>query len=80
VGAADSAGVLVAAVIALAATLAAQFVPLVGAPVLAIVFGLGLRLAIALPRPLYPGFAFSSKYVLQSAIIVSGSAYRSRRW
>jgi uncharacterized integral membrane protein (TIGR00698 family) len=63
---------LVAAVIALAATLAAQFVPLVGAPVLAIVFGLGLRLAIALPRPLYPGFAFSSKYVLQSAIIVSG--------
>jgi len=65
-------GVLVAAVIALAATLAARFVPLVGAPVLAIVFGIVLRLVIALPRSLNAGFAFSSKMVLQSAIIVSG--------
>jgi uncharacterized integral membrane protein (TIGR00698 family) len=65
-------GVLVAALIALAATLAAQFVPLVGAPVLAIVLGIVVRQLIALPASLRPGFAFSSKTVLQSAIVVSG--------
>jgi uncharacterized integral membrane protein (TIGR00698 family) len=64
--------VLVAAIIATAATLAARFVPLAGAPVLAIVFGIVLRLVIALPRSLNAGFAFSSKMILQSAIVVSG--------
>jgi uncharacterized integral membrane protein (TIGR00698 family) len=65
-------GVLVAAAIALVATVAAQFVPLAGAPVLAIVFGIVVRQLIALPPSLRSGFAFSSKMVLQSAIVVSG--------
>jgi len=65
-------GVLVAGAAALVATLLARFVPLVGAPVLAIVLGILLRLLVPLPRSLYPGFAFSGKQVLQSAIVVSG--------
>jgi uncharacterized integral membrane protein (TIGR00698 family) len=65
-------GVLVAAATALVATLLARFVPLVGAPVLAIVLGILLRLLVRLPPRLQPGFAFSAKQVLQSAIIVSG--------
>jgi uncharacterized integral membrane protein (TIGR00698 family) len=65
-------GVLVAAAIALVATFLAHFVPLIGAPVLAIVLGILLRLLVPLPRSLQPGFAFSGKTVLQSAIVVSG--------
>jgi uncharacterized integral membrane protein (TIGR00698 family) len=65
-------GVLVAAATALVATLLARFVPLVGAPVLAIVLGILFRLLVRLPPALQPGFAFSARQVLQSAIIVSG--------
>jgi uncharacterized integral membrane protein (TIGR00698 family) len=65
-------GVLVAAATALVATFLARFVPLVGAPVLAIVLGILLRLVLPLPRSLQAGFAFSGKAVLQSAIVVSG--------
>jgi uncharacterized integral membrane protein (TIGR00698 family) len=65
-------GVGVAAAIALVATVLARFVPLAGAPVLAIVLGIVLRLLIPFPRPLFPGIAFAGKYVLQSAIVVSG--------
>jgi uncharacterized integral membrane protein (TIGR00698 family) len=65
-------GVLVAAATALAATFLAHFVPLIGAPVLAIVLGILLRLLVPLPRSLQPGFVFSGKAVLQSAIVVSG--------
>jgi uncharacterized integral membrane protein (TIGR00698 family) len=65
-------GVLVAAATALLATLLARFIPLAGAPVLAIVLGILIRLLIPLPRSLQPGFAFAGKTVLQSAIVVSG--------
>jgi uncharacterized integral membrane protein (TIGR00698 family) len=65
-------GVLVAAATALVATLLARFIPLVGAPVLAIVLGILLRSLVRLPPALLPGFGFSAKQVLQSAIIVSG--------
>jgi uncharacterized integral membrane protein (TIGR00698 family) len=65
-------GVLVAIAAALVATLAARIVPLAGAPVLAIVLGILVRLLVPLPASLAPGFAFSSKTVLQSAIVVSG--------
>ncbi|HEY5349839.1 MAG TPA: putative sulfate exporter family transporter [Candidatus Lustribacter sp.] len=65
-------GVLVAAAIALLATLLARFVPLIGAPVLAIVLGIVLRLLVPLPQALRAGFVFSAKQVLQLAIIVSG--------
>jgi uncharacterized integral membrane protein (TIGR00698 family) len=65
-------GLLVAGVLAVLATLAARGLPLVGAPVLAIVLGIILRQAARLPGGLNPGFAFAGKYVLQSAIVVSG--------
>jgi uncharacterized integral membrane protein (TIGR00698 family) len=65
-------GVLVALAAAVVATLAARFVPLVGAPVLAIVLGILFRLAVTLPASFRPGLAFASKQVLQAAIIVSG--------
>ena len=65
-------GLLVAGALALLATLAAHALPLAGAPVLAIVLGIVLRQAIRLPKALHAGFAFAGKYVLQSAIVVSG--------
>jgi uncharacterized integral membrane protein (TIGR00698 family) len=65
-------GLLAAAAIALFATLLARLVPLAGAPVLAIVLGIGLRSLLPLPHAVHAGFAFSAKYVLQSAIVVSG--------
>jgi uncharacterized integral membrane protein (TIGR00698 family) len=61
-----------AAAVALVATLAARFVPLAGAPVLAIVLGIALRAAWPPPEPLKPGLAFASRAVLQAAIVVSG--------
>ena len=67
-----SRGVLIAAVIALVATLAAHVVPLAGAPVLAIVLGILIRLARPLPAAWIPGIRFTSKTVLQAAIVLSG--------
>jgi uncharacterized integral membrane protein (TIGR00698 family) len=65
-------GVLVAAAIALGATLAARVVPLAGAPVLAIVLGILVRLARPVPQAWVPGVRFSAKTVLQTAIVLSG--------
>ncbi len=65
-------GLVVAGVLALLATLAARSLPLVGAPVLAILLGIALRQAVRLPGALNAGFAFAGKFVLQSAIVVSG--------
>jgi uncharacterized integral membrane protein (TIGR00698 family) len=65
-------GVLVAAATALVATLLAGFVPLVGAPVLAILLGILLRLPGPLPPALRAGILFSGKQILQAAIVVSG--------
>jgi uncharacterized integral membrane protein (TIGR00698 family) len=65
-------GILAAALVALSATWLARYVPLAGAPVLAIVLGIVLRLALPLPPVLRPGFAYSAKTLLQAAIILSG--------
>jgi uncharacterized integral membrane protein (TIGR00698 family) len=65
-------GVLAAAAIALVAILAARVVPLAGAPVIAIVLGILVRLARPLPRDFAPGVRFASKTVLQAAIVLSG--------
>jgi len=67
-----SRGLLVAAALATVATVTARFAPLVGAPVLAIVLGLVIRLWRPLPTPLVPGLKFAGKFVLQAAIVVSG--------
>ncbi len=58
--------------LAVLATLAARFVPLIGAPVLAIVFGVLVRTFITPPDVFKAGITFSAKKVLQGAIIVSG--------
>lgn len=65
-------GALVALALAAVATAAARELPLVGAPVLAIVFGIVLRAALPLPSRLAPGFAFCAKFMLQTGIIISG--------
>jgi len=65
-------GILCAAAVAALAFVCARFVPLVGAPVFAIVFGVAIRTLAPLPVVLRPGLAFSSRTVLQTAIVVSG--------
>ncbi len=65
-------GILSAAALAAVAFVCARFVPLVGAPVFAIVFGVAIRTLAPLPGALRPGLAFSSRTVLQVAIVVAG--------
>jgi uncharacterized integral membrane protein (TIGR00698 family) len=69
-------GLLLAVGVGLVATLGALAVPLVGAPVLAIVIGASLRSTVvrALPRRFDAGLRFASHTLLQAAIVVSGFA------
>jgi uncharacterized integral membrane protein (TIGR00698 family) len=46
---------------------------IVGAPVLAIIAGIAIRSAIGLPKALAPGVRFSSRRVLQTAIVLLGT-------
>ncbi len=65
-------GLVVVAAVAAAATACGRLVPLVGGPVLAIVFGVVVRGFVPL-RPAYqPGVRYASKTVLQGAIVISG--------
>jgi uncharacterized integral membrane protein (TIGR00698 family) len=66
------AGIVVAVMVAAVATVVARFVPLVGAPVLAIVFGIILRGVAPIPDRCRPGIAFCARSVLQAAIVLSG--------
>ncbi len=54
------------------ATVCARFVPLVGAPVFALLLGVALRVVTAFPERIGPGLAFAGRTVLQTAIVVSG--------
>jgi uncharacterized integral membrane protein (TIGR00698 family) len=65
-------GILAAVAIAAVATLLARVVPLVGAPVLAIVVGIAIRGFGPLPERCRPGLAFSARTILQAAIVLSG--------
>lgn len=65
-------GILVAAALAALAAVCARAVPLVGAPVIAIVLGVVIRAIMPLPAACKPGLAFSARTVLQTAIVVSG--------
>jgi uncharacterized integral membrane protein (TIGR00698 family) len=65
-------GLSVATLVALLATFGGHLVPLIGAPVLAILAGAAYGLVGPVPDALRPGFVFSSKTVLQAAIVVSG--------
>jgi len=61
-----------AAAIAAAATVLGGFVPVVGAPVFAIVVGIMVSSFHAPPECLRPGLAFTAKRVLQGSIMVLG--------
>jgi uncharacterized integral membrane protein (TIGR00698 family) len=64
--------VALAAVLAVVATYLAGFAPILGAPVIAILLGVGLRTCSALPAAFDLGVKFSGRNVLQFAIVVSG--------
>lgn len=66
-------GVAAAAAIAAIATVLGQFVPVVGAPLLAVVAGITLRSQLPQARGLRPGLAFTSTRVLQASIVVLGT-------
>lgn len=66
------AGVLVTVALAGLATACGRALPVVGAPVIAIVFGALYARLRPIPESWYAGIAFSSKAVLQAAIVVSG--------
>ena len=66
-------GLAAAVGLAAIALVAARFIPLVGAPVLALALGIGVA---AIRRPtvaLRPGIRWSGRYVLQTAIVVLGT-------
>jgi uncharacterized integral membrane protein (TIGR00698 family) len=65
-------GILATGLVAIVALYVARYVPLLGAPVVAIVLGVLIRAVVPLPASLRAGLAFSSKQVLQAAIVVSG--------
>ena len=65
--------------IAAVATPLGTLLPLVGAPILALVVG-GLVAALApVPRALRPGLALTSRYVLQGAIVLLGTTISLRQ-
>lgn len=69
-------GLLACAAIAAVATAVGRLVPVVGAPVCGIVFGVGLGVVVrkrGLDAPLKPGVSFASRVVLQLAIVVLGT-------
>ncbi len=59
--------------VALAAWLLAHVVPLLGAPVLAILIGMALTIARRPPAEAAPGIAFSASALLQLAIVLLGT-------
>lgn len=65
-------GVLAAAAIAAVATALAPYAPILGGPVIAILFGVAIRSFVPLPLLLHAGITYSAKKILQGAIIVSG--------
>jgi uncharacterized integral membrane protein (TIGR00698 family) len=65
-------GILAAVVVAAAALGLARVVPLVGAPVLALTLGIGAAAVRTPAASARPGVRWSSRYVLQSAIVILG--------
>lgn len=65
-------GAAVASAVAVAATLLGGLVPVVGAPVIAIVCGMAIAIVGKPSARFHPGIAFTSKRVLQTSVIVLG--------
>ena len=68
------AGLAASATLALVATVLGHFVPVVGAPVFAILGGIVLVLVRPLPESWRPGVHVAAKTVLQGSIVVLGTA------
>nr|WP_274635978.1 putative sulfate exporter family transporter [Microbacterium bovistercoris] len=66
-------GVAVCVVIAAVATVAGHFVPILGAAVPAIVIGVVITLIRRPAERLRPGIAYSSKFLLQCAVVLLGA-------
>lgn len=69
-------GLVLCSAVAAVATLLGRLVPVIGAPVCGIVLGVALGVALrkrSLDVPLQPGVSFTSRVVLQLAIVVLGS-------
>jgi uncharacterized integral membrane protein (TIGR00698 family) len=66
-------GLGIAVALAAVATFLGHLVPVVGAPVFAIVGGIAASLWWTPSRAAQPGLAFASKYVLQGSIVVLGT-------
>lgn len=66
-------GLIACAAIAALATAAGTLVPVVGAPVIGIIVGVALRLAVGLPLRLIPGVNTAKGLVLQCAVVVLGA-------
>jgi len=66
-------GAAAAAAVAVAATALGSLVPVVGAPVIAIVCGMAISVARGPSARLRPGIVFTSKQVLQASIVVLGT-------
>ncbi len=65
-------GVSLTAAVAATATLLGGFIPVVGAPVIAILFGIAISLMRRPSSRLTPGIAFTSKKLLQTSIVLLG--------
>ena len=65
-------GLLLAVAFAALATLLAPVAPILGAPVIAILLGVAVRSAFALPNVFGDGIAYCARDILQLAIVVSG--------
>lgn len=72
-------GLLLAVLVALAATELGGFVPIVGAPVFGIVLGLLIGAVLAPQPSLRTGLDFAAKPVLQSSIVVLGATLSLRQ-
>ncbi len=68
-------GLALAAAIGLTAWFLGRLFPLIGAPVLAIVLGLVMRLAVGMPQAAKAGITFASKRVLQAGIVALGAGF-----
>jgi len=65
-------GIALCAIIALPAWFLGQLVPVVGGPVFSILIGMALAMALKTKGRLKPGISFTSKKVLQCAVVLLG--------
>src|SRR5699024_427270 len=65
-------GIVLAAIVAVIATVLGGWLPTIGGPVFAILLGLGIRNTIGVMPVCQPGLTFASKAVLQWSIILLG--------